>query len=280
MAKQDVVRDILSTFTDNELPESYLEDEYRLNTRPRTLAECLVPRQLGATVFRLAMNDDGVYRALREAQPAPSCASQYYNKLRYRINGLMKMFHEYCTSGIYSRATGARPEIKYVALRLQECVDRISRNLWVRGQDGVGEAADCLILALQVVCVRDEDAFEGARWRSRRNELEEDRNLYHRVIRCSSEEQTFVLDILRVLPRWALQQRLSELESIRQLLDRRVTPPFYEQKIRAIIAAAGGSSTYSQTGTSGPVTRGAGVPTGQKRRAGAGATRGGQKRSK
>jgi len=252
MSKQDTVRDILSTFEINVLPEQYLEEQYSFITRRRTLAECLVPGELDATIFRLAMNDDDVYRALRETQPAPPCASHYYNKMRYRISALISAFDTYCTRGTPSTANGTPLEVEVVAARLLDHVRRIDKNLSMRGQDGNGEAADCLIVALYEVCVRDRDAFEGIRWRRRakRDEREEDRNLYHQLIRRLNEDDAFVLDVLAKLPAWALQQRLSRLVQIRDLVDQRITPPLYEAKLRGIIAAGGGDMP-TVTGSSG-----------------------------
>ena len=76
MTRTEKVRDIFSAFN-RTLPEDTRRDLTETTEQARTAEECVVQGDFEATMFRLAMHDDGVFNSLCKAMPAGACAAIY-----------------------------------------------------------------------------------------------------------------------------------------------------------------------------------------------------------
>jgi hypothetical protein len=274
MSRAYKVRDILSTFTPDVLPNEFRQQLFDRIDVVRTPAECLVHLDLEATVFRLAVNDHAVYKSLSKALPVEGRALGLFQKIAKRIRVTLTAFDEYAKNGTPSEdLIGKHPSVKDVGIRLQSLVDTIRSEAQERFPHGTDRAAECLIFLLRVICNRNYDVFENNTWgrRAPREETEDDRNLFqHLILHASTARSPFVLDALRTLPEGILAQpdKREQLEEIRGLLHRHGAPLSYRRALQGIIDPL--------TGATSPT---AGPQPGQKRPA-AGNNRGGQKRTK
>lgn len=266
------VRDILSTFHTDTLPEEFRADIYDSIEYSRTPDACLRPQDLEGTLFQLAVSDIKVYNALDDCQPSQACGLIYYGKMGRRITTLFAEFDEYKRRGTRS-ADRSRLEVDVVAHRLGEFEDRVATNMEFRGHDGIRGAVSCLITILQGVFDRDEDAFRGASWRrAPRHETDADRNLYTVLVRRPATEAHFVLDTLARLPPDILNQHSSALRDLQVESDKHRMPDSYKHKLQTICR------DISRPEPTTEATRES-ASAGQKRRAG-GNARGAQKRPK
>lgn len=238
MSRQDKVRDIMSAFSEITLPEEFRRDLAETTTGQRlTPEQCVVQGDLEATLFRLAVHDDNVYTSLRKAMPAGACAGIYFDKVQKRSRDLLAQFDVYRETG--RLPVGERPlDVKEVARRLRQNVDRIQANVSVRVPYGSKDAAQALVTLLQEVSARNIDAFEGNRWGRvpPPGEDEDDRNLYEQLIGQANEaEGLFVLDALEELPTSVLQPYLPHLNEILNKVEINRAPTPYVLKLKSLI---------------------------------------------
>jgi hypothetical protein len=245
MSRQDKVRDIMSAFKQDELPEEFRPDLRETTGQRRTAEQCVIQTDFEGTVFRLAVHDDNVYASLRKAMPAGACADIFFNKVKQRCRDLFTKFDEY-------RRTGRLPakerslEVKEVAERLRHDVDQIQANVSVRIPYGSREAARALVTLLQEVCSRNIDAFEGNQWGRvpPPGEDEDDRNLYEQLIGQANEaEGLFALDALEELPSSALRQHVPALNEVLSKIEISRAPTPYVLKLKSLIHDAESGAT-------------------------------------
>ncbi|KAL1968493.1 hypothetical protein VTN77DRAFT_1703 [Rasamsonia byssochlamydoides] len=247
MTRQDKVRDIMSAFSEI-LPEEFRRDLVETTDQRRTPEQCVVQGDFEATLFRLAVHDDNVYTSLRKAMPAGACAAIYFDKIQKRSRDLLAQFDVYRDTG--RLPVGERPlDVKEVAQRLRQNVNRIQANLSVRIPYGSKGAAQALVMLLQEVSTRNIDAFEGNRWGrvAPPGEDEDDRNLYEQLIGQANEaEGLFVLDALEELPSSVLRQYLPHLNEILGKIEINRAPSPYVLKLKSLIHDAESGATTSR----------------------------------
>jgi hypothetical protein len=274
MDRAHKVRDILSTFDKNTLPNEFRTDIFeRINLR-REPAECMKPLDLEGTIFQLAVNDPAVYKSLSVAQPVEARVADVFDKVANRIRRTLTAFDVYASTGNEREDLPEPPtSVKDLAERLRQFVDIIKVEVDERHPHGADRAAACIILLLLEVCKRNRDAFENNTWgrRGPRGETEDDRNLFQVLIaHVATDRPPFALDALQALPQEALDthDRREQLDGIKDLLHRHQAPVAYRRILLRIIESLDGGVSPST-----------GPQPGQKRPA-AGAGRGGQKRTK
>lgn len=287
MEKPDKVRDILSSFKADVLPDEFCAD---ISVgRDLTPAQCVLQEDFEGTMLRLAANDDHVYRSLREAMPAASCANIFFGKLRRKVRTLLDDFDRYASDGTRRPDRKRPPEVKTVIDELRGYVQQVKNNVESRAPHGMNDAADTLLDLLRGICDRNRDAFEYSTWGRRvpRGEDDDDRNLYFRLIRNPPPSESFVLDLFEELPSTVLAEfrkspaTRDDLANILKTIERHHAPQSFIQSLRSLIRDPGrdiGSTSGSTSATVPPAPAPA-QPSGQKRRA-PGSSRGGQKRPK
>ena len=276
MSRANKTRDILSTFHSNPraLSNNFRADIFEHIDRVRTPAQCLIQLDLEGTIFRLAVNDHAVYKALSKVQPVQARALSFFEKVRQWIKITLSAFVQYARDGIPSADLPVKhPSVKDLGTRLQEFVDIIRDGVRERHPHGADRAAECLIYLLRQVCKCNYDAFEDNKWgrRAPRGENEEDRNLFQCLIgRPSTGRPPFGLEALRAIPEAVLgmPNLLEQMEEIRGLLHHQQAPIAYRHALQEIM--------HPTIGAASPT---AGPQPGQKRPA-AGSGRAGQKRPK
>jgi hypothetical protein len=276
MSRAYKTRDILSTFHSNPraLSNNFRADIFEHIDHARTPAQCLIQLDLEGTIFRLAVNDHAVYKALRKVQPVQARALSFFDKVRQWIKITLSAFFQYAKDGMPSPDLPVKhPTVEDLGTRLQQFADIIRDGVRERHPHGADRAAECLIYLLRQVCNYNRDVFENNTWgrRAPRGENEEDRNLFQSLIgRPTPGRPPFGLEALRTIPESVLATPglLEQLEDIRGLLHRHQAPVAYRHALQEIIDPIIGVSSPT-----------AGPQPGQKRPA-AGSGRPGQKRPK
>lgn len=251
MSRAYRIRDILSTFDPNprELSNDFRSEIFEHIDSHRTPAQCLLPLDLEGTIFRLAVNDHAVYKALSKVQPVQARALSFFQKVVQWIRITLLAFDQYARNGTPSEDLPIdHPSVSDLATRLEEFVDIIRDGVRERHPHGGDRAAECLIFLLREVCNRDHDAFENNEWGRRppRGENEDDRNLFQCLIGHSSTGRPpFALDALRVLPGAVLAtpDKREQLEEIGGLLHRQQAPVAYRRALQGILDPVAGATT-------------------------------------
>lgn len=121
MSRPEKVRDILSAFSEATMPDDFRPDQVETIRQSRTPEQCVVQGDFEATMFRLAVHDDNVYRSLRKAMPAPARCAIFFDKVQKKTRALLVDFDRYCQYGTPQR-DGTALEIRVVVERLHELV--------------------------------------------------------------------------------------------------------------------------------------------------------------
>ncbi|KAL4868614.1 hypothetical protein BDV12DRAFT_209063 [Aspergillus spectabilis] len=202
MSRTQRVRDILSAFNPDILPEEFrvdlIEDEgvgetglQSHTTVPgskmkRTPEQCVVQGDLEATIFRLTVHDDHVFASLCKAMPPGACAAIYFDKVQERIRRLLADFDRYCKN--YRAPNEEQPLPRDTCATLLSTLKthaiHIHKNIHTRSPHGLQGAAEALITLLEEISIRDKDALDGNPYgqASFADEDEDQRNLYHQLI--------------------------------------------------------------------------------------------------
>ncbi|KAG5301216.1 SWIM zinc finger family protein [Histoplasma ohiense] len=216
MSRPEKVRDILSAFSEATMPDDFRPDQAETIRQPRTPEQCVVQGDFEATMFRLAVHDDNVYRSLRKAMPAPARCAIFFDKVQKKTRALLVDFDRYCQYGTPQR-DGTALEIRVVVERLHELVSLVAINIAPRAPDSHRNAPDALIGILRDVVTYNYNAFDGNAWGriSPAGETENDCNLFAQVIgQPEVSGQYFVLDVLESLPRAVLKEWEPQLVTI------------------------------------------------------------------
>ncbi|KAL1994613.1 hypothetical protein VTN49DRAFT_2083 [Thermomyces lanuginosus] len=235
MSREDKVRDIISAFKDT-LPEEFRPDLVERSNQPRTPEQCVVQGDLEATLFRLAVHDDNVYRSLRKAMPAGACAAIYFDKIRKRCRRILAQFDEYCRTGTLPPGVPSM-EARQVAEALRRCVKQIEVNLDMRNSHGTEDAAETLVSLLLDIAARNIDAFAGSHWRAPQpGEDEDDNNLYEQLIGQANEtDGFFILDALDKVPPSVLSEYVPSLVDALSKIEVNRAPAPYIIKLKNLI---------------------------------------------
>lgn len=260
--RRNQVQDMLSVFDSNDiLPEDYKTDEFAgITDVPLSGQDCYVPGELETTVINLAMNDDAVFRALREAISPGRCALLYIGKLRSRARSAINRLDAYVTGGP-SKMDQASTDVPWCARTLRALVSQTRQCLNSRAPlpaEVLTKAAGFLVELLQHVCSRNEDVYEDIDWERSAvgNESEADRNLYVHLIgnpppfsdRSTRKQANFVIDVLRDFPPPSVQQFTERLEAISETIVQNGASEDYTQALGELIEQLEGAAASSVSG--------------------------------
>ena len=261
-ARRDQVQDMMSVFESNDvLPEEYKTEVFAsLTDVPLSGQECYVPGELERTVINLAMNDDAVFRALREAVSLARCALVYIGKLRSRAQSAINRLDAYVTDG--PSIDGQPPtDVVWCARTLRTLVLQISKSLNSRAPlpgEVLTKAAGFLVELLQHICTRNVDVYEDIDWERNApgNESKAERNLYVHLIGnpppssdpSTAKQVNFVIDILRDLPPASVSQFTERLEVILETVTQNGAGEGYTQELGQLIERLEGAAARSVSG--------------------------------
>ncbi|KAJ9491993.1 hypothetical protein VN97_g1243 [Penicillium thymicola] len=243
MTRTEKVRDIFSAFN-RTLPEDTRRDLTETTEQARTAEECVVQGDFEATMFRLAMHDDGVFNSLCKAMPAGACAAIYFDKVQEHSRRLLNDFDRYCVTGELP-ADPVSVEVNDVVAQLQRWVSRIEVNIAARAPHGSEGAAEALVSLLESVVARNNDPLEGNPMgrQSFHGEDEDQRNLYHLLIGSvetdsETDARHFVLHALDALPPVDLHQCANRLRDILRKIEVNRAPKPYLLHLGSLIRIA------------------------------------------
>ncbi|KAJ5932499.1 hypothetical protein N7516_006988 [Penicillium verrucosum] len=243
MTRTEKVRDIFSAFN-RTLPEDTRRDLTETTEQARTAEECVVQGDFEATMFRLAMHDDGVFNSLCKAMPAGACAAIYFDKVQEHSRRLLNDFDRYCATGELP-AGPVSVEVNDVVAQLQRWVSRIEVNIAARAPHGSEGAAEALVSLLESVVARNNDPLEGNPMgrQSFHGEDEDQRNLYHLLIGSvetdsETDARHFVLHALDSLPPVDLHQCANRLRDILRKIEVNRAPKPYLLHLGSLIRIA------------------------------------------
>ncbi|KAJ5082158.1 hypothetical protein N7532_011201 [Penicillium argentinense] len=249
MTRAEKVRDVMSAFKPNVLPEGFRQDLVNeRTTQSRTPEQCVVQGDLEATLFRLAVHDDSVFNNLCKAMPAGACAAIYFDKIQDQCRRLLRDFDRYCMTGERPGSSGI-VEVDEVAAQLRRLVQHIRMNIALRTPHGAEGAAKALVSVLEAVTARNKDPLEGNQWgkTSFHGEDEDQRNLYHLLIgsedmNLGPEAELFVIDALASLAPSDLHQFINQLQAIRHRIEVNRAPRAYLLRLDALVRTAESAS--------------------------------------
>ncbi|KAL5336071.1 hypothetical protein BJX70DRAFT_373787 [Aspergillus crustosus] len=296
MSRTQRVRDILSAFDTDILPEEFrvdlVEDEGRVETdlrsytttlepsiKRRTPEQCVVQGDLEATIFRLTVHDDHVFTSLCKAMPPGACAAIYFDKIQERIRRLLADYDKFCKN--YGAPNEEQPLLRDTSttllVTLRKHTINIRKNIHTRSPHGLQGAAKALITLLEEISIRDKDVLHGNLYDqtsfSGEDKDGDHRNLYHQFIwNTDNEVETdtsasgyFILEVLEDLARMEdLFPFRDRLEAILHRVEVNRAPRDFILKLGAVIRAA------PEAGASGGL--------GRKRSVAGGVGEGGRKR--
>ena len=238
-ARKDTVCDILAGFnnrptkTPEELKDEFVEDVLLLPS-----SEILVEGNLHATIYRLAMRDDGFYTRLQEIVPNDARAKQYYETLYIRAQEALERLTTYATNGSRSPRDLTVPECARVLRSLvnQMCQNKDARNAVAPlGAVVASRLAVILVRLIDRVLDLNQDIYANARWNriAPANEHSRDRNLFAYLIGDPPtpwapdwKTDYFVIDRLRSFPLNEWEHLTERLDTIRWRIERLDTTVF------------------------------------------------------
>ncbi|KAJ5127327.1 hypothetical protein N7448_008106 [Penicillium atrosanguineum] len=249
MTRVEKVRDVLSAFTPTILPEDFRPDLVETTTPARTAEQCVVQGDFQATIFRLAVHDDGVRSSLCKAMPAGACAAIYFDKIQDHTRRLLAGFDRYCATGEIpsnpSSPGGGPVQIDQVFEELRRSVSRIRSHIGFRAPYGFEGAAKALVFILDAISSRHKDPLDGNTWgrTSFQGEDEDQRNLYLMLIGdpdmdLEQDADLFVITALEALPPASLYQFIDELRDIRGKIEVNRAPKVFLYRLGDLIRSA------------------------------------------
>ncbi|KAI4128165.1 MAG: hypothetical protein LQ338_002867 [Usnochroma carphineum] len=250
--RADQVRDMLSVFDTGRLPDEFGQDfiNVPLDETPQNF---FVPNSLAATIYRLAVRDESVFKRLRRVITHDICANAHFSKLRARAREAFASLDNYVANG----PSGSNDQdVPRCARMLRSIVDQIFQARNLRTSIGplsasvLMKAAEILVEMFQEVCNRNEDVYYRIDWEREVSDDEpaRNRNLYTYLIddppRFSSStpnwmKETFVVDRLRQMPanewRHLIERLTSILDQIREYTPDEDQPPSAYTKLERMI---------------------------------------------
>ena len=227
ISRKDVVQEMLSVF-DRDLLPSELGQRFPEEI-PAADSELLVPGNLVATIYGLAVCDDVFFRRLRKVIGPEVCAGVYYAKQHRRAKEIMMRLDQYAQNGPSNSPRTRDVDVGQCArtLRLivhQICEDRDSRlSKEPLGAAITSKIAEILVEILyEVVCNRNRDVYEESTWKETQDH-ERDHNLYTYLIGNPPKYDTavpagmvddFVIDRLHEFPAHEWSHLLEHLTTI------------------------------------------------------------------
>ena len=209
-ARASVVIDMLSVFDDDKLPDEY-ESDFPEVTIDSTFEDALIPGNLAATIYGLAVREDSFCVHLRKLINRDVCADYYLAKQRRRAQRAITKLNEPSNDP---------------SMRVYECGDTLRRIVrevcWDReartskkplGPRILNKAAELLVDILELVCKQNRNI---ATLTSAFSSPGTDANLYTYLISDPPrfEEGDFVIDQLRKFPQNEWRHLLEYLTTI------------------------------------------------------------------
>jgi hypothetical protein len=273
MSRTQRVRDILSAFSTEILPEEFRVEPVESDSEPedtecnclspkkkRSPEQCVVQGDMEATIFQLAVHDDNVFTSLCKAMPQGACAAIYFDKMLARSRSILSEFDTYCQTlgGPYeTEDKGKALSMAAVVHTLRSNILKIHKNIHVRAPHGLQGAAKALIAILEDISTRNKDALAGnpygcvsflpanANWSAHSEDDEDSRNLYHQLIGSADEEEEeghFVLDALADLSGEVLYPFRERLSAVLARVEVNRAPRGFIMKLVAIVRVAEGGT--------------------------------------
>ncbi|KAL3430854.1 hypothetical protein BDV09DRAFT_188888 [Aspergillus tetrazonus] len=273
MSRTQRVRDILSAFSTEILPEEFRVEPVESDSEPedmdrnclspkkkRTPEQCVVQGDMEATVFQLAVHDDNVFTSLCKAMPPGACAAIYFDKMLARSRSILSEFDTYCRTlgGPYEdEEKGKVLSMAAVVHTLRSNILNIHKNIHVRVPHGLQGAAKALIAILEDISTRNKDALAdnpygcvsflpaNANWSAGSEDDEDSRNLYHQLIGSADddeEEGHFVLDALADLSGKVLYPFRERLSAVLARVEVNRGPRGFIMRLAAIVRVAEGGT--------------------------------------
>ena len=253
---------MLSVFDSSGLlPEEYKPETFtNITGVPLSGEECYVASELERTLVNLAMNDDAVFKALREVVPPGLCALVYIAKLKHRAQSAIAKLDEYCTHGPPDN-NRTPTDVAWCARSLRALVVQTSKCLNSRAPlpaEVSSRAAGFLTELLQLICTRNKDVYEDIDWvrETPEHESEANRNLYvylignppHSSGLSAPKQDHFVIDVLRGFPPATISQLTEKLEGIFEAISDHGAPEGYVQALDQLIERLEGATASSVSG--------------------------------
>ncbi|KAL4920335.1 hypothetical protein BDW62DRAFT_199056 [Aspergillus aurantiobrunneus] len=253
MSRTQRVRDILSAFSTDVLPEEFRvdlvesEDEtgHILPERLRTPEQCVVQGDFEATAFRLAVHDDNVFTSLCKAMPPGACAAIYFDKMLERSRKALSKFDQHCQTLGKPDEDGDKDKalsLADVLETLQANTLNIHKNIHTRTPNGLQGAAKALTTLLEDISTRDKDALARNRYGrvSFADENEDSRNLYHQLIGKADDNavEHFILDALADLSGEDLYPFRERLQAVLHRVEVNRAPKGFILKLGGIVRVA------------------------------------------
>lgn len=237
------LRDMLSVFEPNRLPEEYGAD-FIENLPPtfESSEDTVDPGNLSATIFALARHDPVFRQRLRGALTKDFCVVQVFQKLQRRAQGIFRRFDRYAESGPnYDEGFVAK-----CADILQQIVEKVIEYMNDRlplSASSKAEAAGVLVNILDNVCNRNRDIYVDMPWQTPRvPDDDDDRNLYIYLIRDvlddnedPENEHCFVVDALYRFVHEELKHHTEDLKSVLRKAVRHRASVVFLQRLEEII---------------------------------------------
>ncbi|KAL9020214.1 MAG: hypothetical protein Q9185_002497 [Variospora sp. 1 TL-2023] len=251
-ARADQVCDMLSVFDTGRLPDEFGQD-FAPVPSDDTPQNFYVPHSLAATIYRLAIRDESVFRRLRRVITHDVCANAHLSKLRARARDAFAKLDSYIEDG---PTVNNNQDIPRCARILRSIVDQICQTRNIRTSSGplsttvVMRVPEILVEILQEVCNRNEDVYYRIGWERETGEDEPDRNrnLYAYLIddpprfsvsAPSWMQETFIVDRLEQMPahewRHLIERLTTILDQIREHTHPEDQPPVAYRKLDGMI---------------------------------------------
>lgn len=250
--RAEQIRDMLSVFDNAKLPDEYGQDftDVASDEQPENF---YVPDSLAATIYRLATQDESVFKRIRRVINHDICANTHFSKLRMRARDAFVKLDSYVENG---PSESNNQDVPKTARTLRFLIDQICQARSLRTSNGplsttvVTKVAEILTEIFQEVCNRNEDVFYRIHWDrgTRDDEPERNRNLYAYLIHDPPRfaasapiwmKETFVVDRLQQMPtnewRHLIERFTNIVDQIRELESDEDHPPVAYTKLEKMI---------------------------------------------
>lgn len=252
MSRTQRVRDILSAFSTDVLPDRFRtdltepEDGNGRVLQIRTPEQCVVQGDFEATLFRLAVHDDNVFTSLSKAMPPGACAAIYFDKVLERSRRALSKFDRYCQTLEQSKNADGDPSACLTAVleTLQTDSLNIHKNIHARAPHGLQGAAKALTSLLEEITTRNKDALADNPYGQTAfsDEDEDSRNLYHQLVGKTDNDNNagehFILGALEDLAGEDLYPFKERLEAVLHRVEVSRAPKGFILKLVGIVRAA------------------------------------------
>ncbi|OCL11356.1 hypothetical protein AOQ84DRAFT_192062 [Glonium stellatum] len=238
---EEEMMEMLSVFE----PSGNLPSEFKEDTPGKPvqhLSHSRIYKEFSNFLTQYAVDDVGMFHRLQDIITPDFRATVFFEKMANRASQAFKALDDYVTRG---PTTNESCDIVTCAERLDELLEEIDEAYEervssgpLRSKEAANKAASALILILEGVVERNGDAYANTSWkRISQNEVEQDKNLYLRLIGAPLEARgPFVLDVLKNIPFEVIRNHLERLSGIADMLESYEAPQRYRNMLRFIMS--------------------------------------------